>query len=69
MKLYPNWAKILRKAWSMRLMALAIGLSILEAVLPLFQSAIPVGTFALLTALTVGGAMIARLVWQQDLDD
>lgn len=67
MRLDQNWRTILRKAWSMRLMGVAIVLSIVEAVLPVFQSAIPAGIFAGLTAVVVGGAMIARVVWQQDL--
>ena len=67
MTLYANWRDIARRAWSFRLMALAVLLSVAEVILPLFQSAFPVGMFAALTAITVAGAMIARLVAQKDI--
>lgn len=69
MHLYPNWAKIARKAWSMRLMALAVLLSGAELALPALQSIFPIGTFAALSAVVGMAAMIARIVYQQDLDD
>ena len=67
MKLYANWRTIIKKAWSMRLMALAIVLTVAEAILPLFETAISRGVFAALTAVTIAGAMIARIVAQADV--
>lgn len=67
MKLYDNWKDILRRAWSIRLMLLAGLLSGCEVVLPLFVDAIPRNLFAVLSMLTVTGAMVARLVAQKDV--
>ena len=69
MKLYANWRDIVRRAWSVRLMALAFVMTVLEVVLPFFERDMPRGVFAGLTGLAVGGAFVARLVAQRDLDD
>lgn len=68
MKLDTNWKFILRKAWSMRLGAIAVVFSVAEAVLPLYLESFPRGTFALLTAGVIVGAMVSRLVWQRGFD-
>lgn len=69
MKLYPNWRKIIRKAWSIKFLALAALLTGIEAVLPLFADVIPRGVFSLLTLIAVISAFVARLVAQKDIDD
>lgn len=69
MKLLPNWKKIVTKAWSIRLLAVAGLLSGCEAALPLFADTLPRGTFAVLSFFAVGGAFVARLVAQKDVDD
>lgn len=67
MKLLPNWRDVLRRAWSLRLMAFAGLLSGVEVALPFFNDLMPRGVFALLSAVTVCGAFIARLVAQKDI--
>lgn len=67
MKLLPNWRDILRRAWSLRLMAFAGLLSGVEVALPFFNDLMPRGVFALLSAVTVCAAFIARLVAQKDI--
>lgn len=67
MKPIPDWREVLRKAWSLRLMLLAAVLSALEVALPFFQPDLPRGWFALLSAVTVSGAFVARLVAQRNL--
>lgn len=70
MRLYDNWRVILRRAWSMRLMALAALLTGCEAVLtvagpdwmPLPQWARLVIVFGVIAA-----AFVARLVAQRDV--
>lgn len=62
--LIPDWKRILTKAWSVRLMYLAGALSAIEAVLPLFQSRIPHGLFAIGTLVITFAAVVARLVAQ-----
>jgi hypothetical protein len=67
-KLDPRWRAILKRAWSVRLLALAFVLTAAEVVLPLFADEMPRGTFAVLTGLAVGGAFVARITAQKDLD-
>ena len=69
MKLLENWADIIKKAWSMRLMVLAALLSGVEIVLPLFSEALPRGLFAVLSFFAVAGAFVARLVAQKGLSE
>lgn len=68
MKLYPNWRDILRRAWSMRLMAAAFALTAVEVALPFFAGELPRGLFAALSGVAVGGAFVARLIAQRGLD-
>lgn len=69
MRLSQDWKKIVRRAWSIRLMILAGLLSGAELILPLFADSIPRGAFAVLTMLAVSGAFVARLVAQQEFAD
>ena len=70
MHLYSNWRTILRRAWSIRFIALAAGLSGLEAVamvvgidwLPLPAEWRMVVLFGVIAA-----AFVARLVAQRDV--
>lgn len=67
MKLYDNWKEILRKAWSIRFLAMAGILSGIEVILPLFHDDIPKNIFAALSLVCVTAAFIARLVAQRDV--
>ena len=67
MKLYPHWRETLKKAWSIRLAVLATIFVVAQAVLPLYVDVIPRHLFAVLTALSTVGVIIARLVWQEDV--
>lgn len=62
----PNWKRVLRKAWSLRFMALAAVLSGVEIVLPMFSDKFPRGAFAALSFVAVVGAFIARFVAQKE---
>lgn len=66
-QLLPEWKRILRRAWSVRLAALAGVLSACEAILPLFVDAMPRGAFAGLSLVTAAGAMVARVFAQKGL--
>lgn len=65
--LHPDYRQILTKAWSVRLMLLAGVLSTAEAVLPLFADSMPRGVFAGATAVSVIGALFARVTLQKNL--
>lgn len=69
MSLLPDWKRICRRAWSVRLMILAAVLTGVEAVLPLFAEHFPRGVFGALSGLVIGGALFARIVAQRDLKD
>lgn len=65
-KLKPvdNWRWVLRKAWSVRLALVAGLFSALEVVIPLFESSMPRGLFAMASGVSTMGAIIARFVIQ-----
>lgn len=67
--LIPNWRKVAKRAWSVRLMLLASILTGGEAILPLVGSSIERGPFALVTFIVVMGALLARFLAQQALHD
>ena len=67
MKLLSNWKRVLRDAWSSRLILLAAVLSGIEVVLPLFSTAFTVGMFAFASFAVTACALVARLVAQPSL--
>ena len=69
MNAITDWRKVLRKAWSVRLMLLAAVLAGVEALLPLFTPREPSAWFALLTFAVVCGALLARFVAQPRMHD
>jgi len=70
--LIEDWKTILAKAWSVRLIILAALLSGLEVAMPIVGQTIeplgiiPPGVFAILSAVTSAGALIARVMAQPD---
>lgn len=62
-----NWKRVLKHAWSIRLILLAGLLSGAEVALPLLEGILPVhkGVFAGLSFLATGGAFVARLIAQE----
>lgn len=69
MKLARNWGDILRRAWSIRLNALAIFFSGLEIAWPMLEGYLPIPqrTFAVLAGIFASSAMYARIVAQKNL--
>lgn len=69
--LRPDWKKILTKAWSVRLMALAAVLSFLEIVFSVsgITFGLPPLTFAALSGLVSVGAFFARLYAQKEFKE
>lgn len=68
MTLLSDWKKILKKAWSVRLVLLSGLLSGVEVILPLYVDSLPRGIFATLSILTAIGATLARIVAQPKMD-
>lgn len=69
MKLATDWRRVLRYAWSIRLIILAGLLSGVEVTLPLLGDMLPVrpGVFAGLSFFVSGSALVARLTAQKNL--
>jgi len=71
MRLVQDWKRVLKRAWSVRLMLVAALLSGLEVAIPYLDGYvdIPPRLFALLSGLTVAAAFIARIVAQKGVSD
>ncbi|WP_299812453.1 hypothetical protein [uncultured Roseibium sp.] len=69
MHLVPNWRTVLQRAWTVRLMILAVLLSGEEVALPFLGDFIAPGWFAALSALTVAAAFVARILAQRNMKD
>lgn len=68
MELIPEWRKVLRYGWSIRLILLAGLLSGLEVILPMCTDTIPPKLFAGLSLVVTAGAFIARILAQPKMD-
>lgn len=68
MMLHSEWKKIVRKAWSFRLLILAACLSGLEVAMPYLAEKFPVGVFAAISFFVTMAAMIARVIAQPNMD-
>ena len=64
-----NWRAVLRHAWSVRFMALAVALEIVSQVLPFFERALPVSAEALglIELSLLLAALAARFVNQRTI--
>jgi hypothetical protein len=69
LKLVPEAGRVLRRAWSIRLIAAAGILSGCEIALPIIDQVvtIPRGIFAALSGIVTCGALISRFVAQENL--
>jgi hypothetical protein len=68
MALIPEWRAILRRAWSVRLIVLAVTFSAAEVAVPLIlPGMVPPLVFAGLSALASVGALVSRVLLQKDL--
>lgn len=66
--LIDDWRWVLRRAWSIRLLILAGGLSGLETVLPIVMDSVPWPRWAAssVIGLVVSGAFVTRLLAQRE---
>ncbi len=65
--LLPDWQRILKQAWSIRLTLLAGLFSAAEVILPLFVDVLPRHLFVVLAFVAIIGAAVARLVAQPEM--
>lgn len=70
--LLPDWRRVLRRAWSIRLSLMAALFTAAEVVVPVFgdvlQDVMPRGVFVLLALVASVGAAVARLLAQPEMD-
>ena len=66
--LLPDWKKIAKKAWSMRLMAVAAFFAGCEAILPFVDDVLAPRPLAFIAFVVVVGSMLTRLMVQKDYD-
>jgi hypothetical protein len=70
-KLHKDWRRILRRAWSVRLMLLSAALSAVSASLPIAQPYLDASPLVIAAAVGLAGfvaavaALVARIVKQQ----
>jgi len=74
MKLVDDWKRILKRAWSIRLILLAgffSGLEALIQVATLFIEELPIprGLFAAISFIAANGAFVTRLIAQQNMKE
>lgn len=71
MKLLPEWRAVLVRAWSARLIAIAVLLDGLSTAFPYLQDTlgVPSGTFGALSGLVSAIALFARIVVQDNVPD
>lgn len=70
MTLLPNWREVLKKAWSIKFMALAALMSGVEVMMSILQPSnnLPPGLFAAMAGVVTSMALVARLLAQQEAD-
>jgi len=68
MKLYDNWREILKKAWSIRFMAMAWFASVAEFLAPSLLEGMPRGLFAALSATFAMLGIWSRTVYQKSIE-
>jgi len=68
-RLRRKWTDILKKAWSVRFTVLAGLFSTAEAVVPLFVDDLPRGVFITLTFISIMGALVTRMISQENLSN
>lgn len=64
MKLIDNWEKVLKHAWSLRLIIVSGLFSGVEAFLPMWSDTVPRGIFALISLAIAIAAAVSRFVSQ-----
>ena len=65
MTLIPDWKRVVRSAWSIRLIILACLLSAAEAAIPYLSGLIPPAWFSTLDVAVTGMAAVVRILAQQ----
>jgi protein-S-isoprenylcysteine O-methyltransferase Ste14 len=66
---HPDWKKLIKKAWSLRLMAVAGLLSALEGTIQYipYLASLPPGLFSAVTFMVIGAAFYMRLIAQRNM--
>lgn len=66
LRLHPEWRRLVRRAWSVRFLAVAGALTAAEQLLPLVRWHLPPLLFGGLSLAAIAGAFVARVVAQKE---
>jgi hypothetical protein len=67
-KFLPDWKDLLKRAWSIRLMALAFIATLAEALWPVFAPGFDFQLAGVVSAVLIAAAFVARLMAQRGDD-
>jgi len=67
MKLYPNWKTIVKSAWSLKFLFIALVLECASVILPFYTDVISRQTFTILIVFSIIGSGISRVIYQHDV--
>lgn len=69
MTLVPNWKTVLKTSSTLRILEIAVLLTLIEAALPYLPEFVPIpsGLFAILSPVTIAAAYVARLIAQKKI--
>jgi len=69
LKLIDDWHRVMLRAWSVRLSIIAIGLELMDALLPQLTGILPDRLLSHLSIVATIGVPIARLIQQSQLKE
>ena len=69
MQLKKDWKIVIKKAWSVRLVALSAIFSAAQLAIPIYADTLDRDTFALLSILACIGAIFVRVLTQGNMPD
>jgi len=67
MKLYDNWRTIIKEAWSLKFLFIALVLECTSVILPFYTDVISRQTFTILVVFSIIGSGISRVVYQHNV--
>lgn len=67
MKLYDNWKTIVKEAWSLKFLLIALVLECASVIIPFYTDKIPREIFTPLIIICILGSGISRVVYQHNV--
>lgn len=67
MRLYDNWKTIVKEAWSLKFLLIALLLECASVLLPFYTDKIPREVFTPLIIIAIFGSGISRIIYQHNV--